>query len=87
MTATIQQETETETVTTEVENTVVKASPRGRFALARQWRKDTGATTAEYAIVVLAACGFGAVLIAILKSDPITKLVTGVISKALGLGG
>ncbi|WP_349827150.1 DUF4244 domain-containing protein [Brevibacterium litoralis] len=59
----------------------------GRFALARKWRKDTGASTAEYAIVVLAACGFGALLITLLKSNPVQDLVFGVIGKALGLGG
>ncbi|GAA4284631.1 hypothetical protein GCM10022261_21620 [Brevibacterium daeguense] len=47
---------------------------------------DTGATTAEYAITTLAACGFAAVLVLVLKSDGIRELVTGVISSALGLG-
>src|SRR5699024_2058981 len=43
------------------------------------WGADTGATTAEYAITTLAACGFAAVLVVILKSEPIKELVTGVI--------
>ena len=50
------------------------------------WEADTGATTAEYAITTLAACGFAALLVVILKSEPIKELVTGVISTALGLG-
>ncbi|TGD13635.1 DUF4244 domain-containing protein [Brevibacterium sp. S111] len=50
------------------------------------WEADTGATTAEYAITTLAACGFAALLVVILKSEPIKELVTGVISSALGLG-
>ncbi|WP_210604850.1 DUF4244 domain-containing protein [Brevibacterium oceani] len=50
------------------------------------WGDDTGATTAEYAITTLAACGFAALLVVILKSEPIKELVTGVIQTALGLG-
>ncbi|GEB21940.1 DUF4244 domain-containing protein [Brevibacterium aurantiacum] len=33
-----------------------------------------------------AACGFAALLVVILKSEPIKELVTGVIQTALGLG-
>ena len=50
------------------------------------WEPDTGATTAEYAITTLAACGFAALLVVVLKSEPIKELITGVISSALGLG-
>ncbi|MBE4694252.1 MULTISPECIES: DUF4244 domain-containing protein [Brevibacterium] len=59
-------------------------SPLGPDA---EWGPDTGATTAEYAITTLAACGFAALLVVILKSEPIKELVTGVIQTALGLGG
>lgn len=52
-----------------------------------EWGPDTGATTAEYAITTLAACGFAALLVVILKSDPIRELVSSVITSALGLGG
>lgn len=55
-------------------------------SLETPWEADTGATTAEYAITTLAACGFAALLVVILKSEPIKELVTGVISTALGLG-
>jgi Flp pilus assembly pilin Flp len=48
---------------------------------------DTGATTAEYAITTLAACGFAALLVVVLKSDPLKEMITGVITGALGLGG
>lgn len=48
---------------------------------------DTGATTAEYAITTLAACGFAALLVIVLKSDPLKDMITGVITGALGLGG
>src|SRR5699024_2531885 len=50
------------------------------------WRADTGATTPEYAITSLAACGFAALLVVILKSEPIKELVPGVIQTALGIG-
>ncbi|MBM6591189.1 DUF4244 domain-containing protein [Brevibacterium sp. RIT 803] len=53
---------------------------------AEPWGPDAGATTAEYAITTLAACGFAALLVVILKSEPIKELVTGVIQTALGLG-
>lgn len=51
-----------------------------------EWGADTGATTAEYAITTLAACGFAALLVIILKSEPIRDMVTSVITAALGLG-
>lgn len=47
---------------------------------------DTGATTAEYAITTLAACGFAALLVIVLKSDPLKEMLTGIITGALGLG-
>lgn len=50
-------------------------------------KPDRGATTAEYAITTLAACGFAALLVLVLKSDGIQAAVTGVITSALKLGG
>ena len=50
-------------------------------------KPDRGATTAEYAITTLAACGFAALLVVVLKSYGIQNLITGVISSALKLGG
>ncbi|PMD04131.1 DUF4244 domain-containing protein [Brevibacterium paucivorans] len=50
-------------------------------------KSDRGATTAEYAITTLAACGFAALLVVVLKSEGIQTLITGVISKALNMGG
>jgi hypothetical protein len=44
-------------------------------------------TTAEYAIGTLAACGFAALLVGILKSGQVKALLLGVITKALALGG
>jgi hypothetical protein len=48
---------------------------------------DAGMATAEYAIGTLAACGFAAVLVAILKGGEVKRLLLGLITKALGLGG
>ncbi|TSI16845.1 DUF4244 domain-containing protein [Brevibacterium aurantiacum] len=59
---------------------------RGEDGTPEPWGPDAGATTAEYAITTLAACGFAALLVVILKSEPIKELVTGVIQTALGLG-
>lgn len=47
---------------------------------------EEGAATAEYAVVLIAATGFAAVLTAILKSDAIKKLLTEIVKKALNVG-
>ncbi|MGP9695303.1 DUF4244 domain-containing protein [Brachybacterium sp. AOP25-B2-12] len=47
---------------------------------------DAGATTAEYAITTLAACGFAAVLVVLLKSGEVRALLLGIITSALSLG-
>ena len=49
------------------------------------WRRS-GAATAEYAVVLVAATGFAAVLVAILKSDAIKTLLTNIIKQALKVG-
>ncbi|MCT1689422.1 DUF4244 domain-containing protein [Brevibacterium sp. p3-SID960] len=54
--------------------------------LAQRISSDEGATTAEYAITTLAACGLAALLVTLLKSETLLELVTGVISSAFGLG-
>jgi hypothetical protein len=48
---------------------------------------ESGMATAEYAIGTLAACGFAALLVAILKGGQVKALLLGVITTALGLGG
>ena len=58
----------------------------------RRWRRvrgacDVGMTTAEYAIGTLAACGFAALLVSILRSGAVRALLTSVIQRALSLGG
>lgn len=52
-----------------------------------QMGADRGMTTAEYAIGTLAACGFAAVLVTILRGSVVQGLVLGLIKKALALGG
>lgn len=60
--------------------------PRLRRTLDRVMRDETGASTAEYAITVLAACGFAAVLVALLASDQIRAMLLGIITSALSMG-
>ena len=46
---------------------------------------EEGAATAEYAVVLVAATGFAAVLVALLKSDAIKTLLTNIVKKALSV--
>ena len=48
---------------------------------------ERGMTTAEYAIGTLAACGFAALLVTILRGSAVRSLLMGIITKALALGG
>lgn len=48
---------------------------------------ETGMATAEYAIATLAACGFAALLVTILRSGEVQGLLLGVVRRALALGG
>jgi hypothetical protein len=47
---------------------------------------DEGAATAEYAVVLVAATGFAAVLVALLKSDAIRTLLGNLVKTALNVG-
>ncbi|KAB7789947.1 DUF4244 domain-containing protein [Bifidobacterium leontopitheci] len=49
-------------------------------------RPEEGAVTAEYTVVLLAATGFGALLLVILKSDTIKTLLTNIVKQALNVG-
>lgn len=60
---------------------VAAARPRNAFVPA-----DAGMATAEYAIATLAACGFAALLVVILRSDEVRQLLVGIIQHALALG-
>ena len=46
-------------------------------------QRDSGAVTAEYAVVLIAATGFAALLVAILKSGAIRTALTQLVQKAL----
>ena len=47
---------------------------------------EQGAATAEYAVVLVAATGFAALLVAILKSDTVKTMLENIIKQALQLG-
>lgn len=51
-----------------------------------QERRDDGMATAEYAIATIAAVGFAGLLIAVLKSEAVKGLLSGLISSALSIG-
>jgi Protein of unknown function (DUF4244) len=46
---------------------------------------ESGMATAEYAIATLAACGFAALLLAILRSGEVRGLLLGIIRRALAV--
>jgi hypothetical protein len=67
---------------------------RSRGRLGTAVRSDTGAATAEYAVVTVAAAGLGGILIKLLTSDwflEILKKILGTIIRAalsfFGIGG
>ncbi|MGQ1796439.1 DUF4244 domain-containing protein [Kocuria oceani] len=66
-----------------------RAARRGASAPPRPLRRlekaDLGATTVEYAMVVLAAAAFGGVMAAVLSSGQVRELLTAIIEKALGV--
>lgn len=64
---------------------------RTQVNLESRWRSlmaqpEEGAATAEYAVVLVAATGFAAVLMAVLKSDAVKTLLTNIVKKALNVG-
>lgn len=59
---------------------------RMRRSLDRVLHDERGASTAEYAITVLAACGFAAVLVALLASGEVRDILLGIITSALSQG-
>ena len=73
-------------VTEKKEDTMSLTLERLRSRLDRALRDETGASTAEYAITVLAACGFAAVLVALLASGEVRELLMGIITSALSKG-
>lgn len=53
---------------------------------ARRRLHDSGMATAEYAIATLAACGFAALLLALLRGGEVKGMLLGIIRKALAGG-
>ena len=53
----------------------------------RDWREDSGATTAEFAIVTMAAVGFAGLLVVILRSDQVRAILEDLVLRALSAGG
>ena len=47
--------------------------------------RDTGAATAEYAIATIAAVGFAALLVVILRSDEVRGMLTALVRHALAI--
>jgi len=58
-------------------------TPGARLVLAG----DDGATTAEFAIVTMAAVGFAGLLVVILRSDGVRATLEGLVARALGSAG
>ena len=46
---------------------------------------DLGASTADYALIVLPAAAFGGLMAAVLSSDSVSGLLLGIIQKALSV--
>ena len=51
------------------------------------WKSDTGAATAEYAIATMAAVGFAGLLVVIVRSDEVKSILFDLVRSALTLGG
>lgn len=51
------------------------------------WKNDTGAATAEYAIATMAAVGFAGLLVVIMRSDEVKSILFDLVRSALTLGG
>jgi Protein of unknown function (DUF4244) len=49
-------------------------------------RADAGMATAEYAVATLAACGFAALLLTLLRSGEVRAMLAGIIRRALSVG-
>jgi hypothetical protein len=48
---------------------------------------DSGAITAEYAVVIMAAVAFAGLLVAIMRSNEIRTMLVQLVENALGTGG
>lgn len=48
---------------------------------------ETGAVTAEYAVIIIAAVAFAGVLVAIMRSDEVRSMLVDLVQRALGSAG
>jgi Flp pilus assembly pilin Flp len=55
--------------------------------LEKMWLDETGASTAEYAIITLAAVGFAGLLLTILRSPEVRAMLMDLIKSALSVSG
>ncbi|MFM6980826.1 MAG: DUF4244 domain-containing protein [Micrococcales bacterium] len=53
----------------------------------KKFMNDSGAATAEYVVATMAAVGFAALLVGILKSDQVKQLLFDMVTKALTAAG
>ena len=66
-------------------------SPRRSLAALRRRLRmhpaESGAATAEYAVVIMAAVGFAGLLVVILKSGAVQSMLTDLVQRALSVAG
>ncbi|GAA6527532.1 hypothetical protein IDVR_33300 [Intrasporangium sp. DVR] len=48
---------------------------------------ESGMSTSEYAVGIMAACTFALVLLGVVRSDAVRNALTGIVQSALGLAG
>ncbi len=65
-------------------SSATRAASRPRFRTF--WAEDSGAVTAEYAIVILAAVAFAGLLVAIMQSTEIRAMLVQLVENALRSG-
>ncbi|WP_083542550.1 DUF4244 domain-containing protein [Kribbia dieselivorans] len=63
------------------------AGLRGTIGSTVRPRRESGMTTAEYAVGVLVACSLAMVMLGIVKSGPVKDALTQTVLGAVGLGG
>lgn len=61
--------------------------PRRRGLLTALRRDESGAVTAEYAIIIMAGVAFAGVLVAIIRSKEIRDMLVTLVQNSLGIGG
>ncbi|MGW9550086.1 DUF4244 domain-containing protein [Citricoccus zhacaiensis] len=68
------------------ESAATALTVQGRRASALDWGDETGAQTAEYGIVTLAAVGFAGVLAVVLAGTDVQGLLLDIVKNALSFG-